>query len=174
MRLTNTMRDAFVRAAMHDVPRTDYDELAQKYVRKYFADLFAKDFPGIDMKVVADKGWLHKTSVSLPGTLKSPYLHAVNDYRVLEGDKKAWAHLEDLSGKKKSQDDTRDSLRQKLNSVAYACNTRAQLLEALPEFEKYLPADDVKAIRTLPALANVVADFTKAGWPKGKATGEQQ
>ena len=39
----------------------------------------------------------------------------------------------------------------------------------LPEFEKYLPADEQKALRSVPVVANLVADFTKAGWPKDKA-----
>lgn len=168
MRLTNTMRDAFVRAAMQDVPSVDYDEQAQKFVREYVAAMFAKDFPGIDMNAVGEKKWLNKTSLCLPGRLKSPYMYAPDEWRLLQGDKKAWDKLEQLSEKKNSQESTRSDLESKLRSVAYSCNTRAQLLEALPEFEKYLPADDVKAIRTLPAIANVVADFAKAGWPKNK------
>lgn len=31
-----------------------------------------------------------------------------------------------------------------------------------------VPADEPKALRSLPALANVAADFVKAGWPKGR------
>jgi len=168
MRLTHTMRDAFVRAAMHDVPKVDYDEQVQKFVREYVAVMFARDFPGIDMNVVMEKKWLNKTSLCLPGNLKGPYLCAPDNWRMLEADKKAWDKLTELSEKKNAQERTLSDLESKLRSVAYSCNTRAQLLEALPEFEKYLPADDVKAIRTLPALANVVADFAKAGWPKDK------
>lgn len=52
-----------------------------------------------------------------------------------------------------------------------ACTTRKQAAEVLPEFEKYLPEDEPKALRTLPALANVAADFVKAGWPKNAKKG---
>lgn len=58
-------------------------------------------------------------------------------------------------------------LETKLEGVAAACTTRKALVEMLPEFEKYLPADEATANKTnLPALANVVTDFVKAGWPK--------
>ena len=46
------------------------------------------------------------------------------------------------------------------------CKTRAALAAALPEFEKYLPADEPKALRSLPSMANVASEFVKAGWPK--------
>ena len=59
-------------------------------------------------------------------------------------------------------------LRDKLTGAINACTTRKQAAEAIPEFEKYLPADEPKALRSLPALANVAADFVKAGWPKGQ------
>jgi hypothetical protein len=39
----------------------------------------------------------------------------------------------------------------------------------LPEFEKYLPEDEAQAVRALPVVTNVVADFVKAGWPTKKA-----
>ena len=54
------------------------------------------------------------------------------------------------------------------SSPALGASTRKGLADALPEFEKYLPADEPAAVRSLPVVANVVADFVKAGWPKGK------
>ena len=168
MRLTNTIRDAFIHAAMHDVPHVDYDEMAQKFVRTFVVELFGKDAPGLDMNSLIEKKWLARKSLCLPGDLKSPYLYAPDDWRVIERDAKAWKHLTELSEMKSRQSKTRGELESKLRAVALSCNTRAQLLAALPEFEKYLPEDDLKAIRTLPALANVVSDFAKAGWPKGK------
>jgi hypothetical protein len=52
--------------------------------------------------------------------------------------------------------------------VAEGASTRKALVAALPEFEKYLPAEVEAPVRSLPAIANVVAEFTKAGWPKGE------
>lgn len=37
----------------------------------------------------------------------------------------------------------------------------------MPEAEKYLPKE-AKSSTNVPAVANVVADLVKAGWPKGK------
>lgn len=49
------------------------------------------------------------------------------------------------------------------------CKTRAALAAALPEFEKYLPAEAALVNdRTVPALvaANTLAELSRAGWPK--------
>lgn len=87
----------------------------------------------------------------------------------LKGDQKVWKKLEALAGQLHRQQQTRSALKDRLRSVAYACSTRKALLAALPEFEKYLPEDEPAALRTLPVVANVVADFVKAGWPKAAA-----
>ena len=60
-------------------------------------------------------------------------------------------------------------LETKLMAAANSCTTRKALVELLPEFEKYLPADQAAACKTLPAVANIMADFVKAGWPKDEA-----
>lgn len=169
MKLTNTIRDAFISAAMSDVPRTDYDEEARKIAGAALDAAFKKAFPGvkIDRLTAGETGWLDKCGVNMPGDLGSLYTWTPS-YRVLERDAETWAKLIELSQKAREQNDIRTSLTSKLKSVAYACTTRKALADALPEFEKYLPADQAAACRTLPAVANVVADFTKAGWPKGK------
>ena len=46
---------------------------------------------------------------------------------------------------------------------------REALAAMLPEFEKYLPSETPALDRTVPAVANVVTDFMRAGWPKGQA-----
>lgn len=77
------------------------------------------------------------------------------------------AVVEELEKQNDEQHDSRNNLETKLQAVAESCTTRKALLNALPEFEKYLPADDAAACRSLPVVANVVSDFMKAGWPKG-------
>jgi len=52
----------------------------------------------------------------------------------------------------------------------YACTTTKQLRELLPEFDRYLPAEEEKTLRTLPVVQNIVADFVKAGWPAKKGS----
>lgn len=65
-----------------------------------------------------------------------------------------------------NQVDRISALRAKLQATADAVTTRKALIDLLPEFEKYLPADESKAVASLPAVANVLSDFVKAGWPK--------
>jgi len=71
-----------------------------------------------------------------------------------------------LANKSAEQERQRVALRDKLKRAAASFTTRKQLAEAMPEFEKYLPADEAAAIRSLPAVTNVVGDFQRAGWPK--------
>ncbi len=170
MKLTNTLRDAFIAAAMNDVPRVDYDEQARKIANAALDAAFKKAFPGvkIDRLKAGETGWLEKCGQNMPNYLGSLYTWSPG-YRALEKDAEAWAQLTELSKKAREQGELRKSLQDKLKAVAYSCTTRKALADALPEFEKYLPADQAAACRTLPAVANVVDDFTRAGWPKGKA-----
>ena len=165
MKLTNTIRDAFIRAAMHDVPSIDYRQQADDLAQKAMKAIFAKDFPRIDMAKVAD--WLQPKGVSMPGALGNLYQPAPSSV-CLKKDVKVWAALEALSAKHDAQEAVRAELRRKLRAVAYSVNTRKALVDALPEFAKYLPADQAEASRQLPVVADVVAEFAKAGWPKGK------
>lgn len=167
MRLTNYIRDAFINAAMHDVPKVDYNEQAAKLAREYMQKKFEAIFPGIDPNGPAND-WLEKYSISLPGSLQNIYCISPT-YRVLENDPKIWPKLSDIADKHKVQNKAMQDLRDKLRNVAYSCTTRKALADALPEFEKYLPEDEAKAIRSLPVVTNVVADFVKAGWPKQNA-----
>jgi hypothetical protein len=160
MRLTNMLKEAFVRAAMDDVPKIDYDEkLIQAVtdeavrqlppkVRALYNDKDLRHF------VKTNRDWHGGVSIHYPGEeIKLPETVA--------------AEIKQLEELKDAQSDARSDLRSKLKAIAESCTTRKALAAALPEFEKYLPADDAAACRTLPAVANVVSDFMKAGWPKG-------
>ena len=67
----------------------------------------------------------------------------------------------------KDEDQKRYDTKQSLKAAIMACSTLKQLKERLPEFEKYYPSE-AKPVANLPALANVVADLSKLGWPKGE------
>lgn len=161
MKLTNTIRDAFIRAAMADVPDVDYQE---KTIKVVMADAvaqlppkvkaFYKEFPQF---VRHDGCYFGNAYVSVP-CAKGEH------FKLSE---KSAAQVEQLKSDLDAQNQRNKELRDKLRAVAYSVNTRKALADALPEFEKYLPADDAAACRTLPVVANVVADFVKAGWPKG-------
>lgn len=168
MKLTNYMRDAFIEAVMADVPAVDYQAQADALVRDYVAKEFSRTFPRIDVTSPEVLKWITPTYITTPGALNGVKAYAPTSMS-LKGDQKVWKKLEALAGQLHRQQQTRSALKDRLRSVAYACSTRKALLAALPEFEKYLPEDEPAALRTLPVVANVVADFVKAGWPKATA-----
>jgi hypothetical protein len=163
LRLTNYIRDAFVRAALDDVPRIDYDDQMEKKVLAHFVDQlptkvrFVWDDKALRPYVNTHYYHVHSISLNVPGSEK----HSRRLPQALE------AELKELSELDTQQTNRRNELKSKLRGVAYACTTRKALVDALPEFEKYLPPEDAPT-KNLPMLANVVSDFVKAGWPKGK------
>lgn len=169
MRLTKHIREAFVRAAMDDVPQIDYQQQANELATKAMAE----KMPPEVKKLAANektRAWLNTGFVSLPGLFSS--LHTVrpeDGYGFIEQNCPAvWGKMVKLYELHHAQREKLAALRIKLESCAESVTTRKALAELLPEFEKYLPADNEAAIKTLPAVANVVADFAAAGWPKGK------
>ncbi len=166
MRLTNTLRDAFVRAAMDDVPAAvDYTEA----IRKAAVDDAVSQLPASVQAIWhnSKSQYLKTTTLHHGGT--SIVVPASSNYNIdfkltLAGQ----AVVDKLVTDQRESKKARGALSEKLRAVAYSVTTRKALVDALPEFEKYLPADEAKAIRTLPVVANVVADFMKAGWPKDK------
>lgn len=167
MRLTNFLRDAFINAAMQDVPKIQYQEQAEKIARDFLKAEFTRVFPKIDMNGEAH-AWLEKCSVKMPHSLNNIYGVSPTWQYIQEKSPEVWAQLENISTLYREQAAKRSTLKDRLSAVAYACTTRKQLLEALPEFEAYLPAEEAKAAKNLPAVANVLSDFVKAGWPKNQ------
>lgn len=166
MRLTQYHRDAFVSAVMNDVPKTDYDEIAHKLAQDYLAERM----PPKVRAVYDDKNLRHHLrapNTGFPNPLNSHCLYTSQDYFHIDRTPDLKALLASVAAQKSAQDAQRADLRSKLTAVAKSCSTRAALAKALPEFEKYLPAEEARS-GNLPALANVVADFVQAGWPKGK------
>lgn len=167
MKLNNTIRDAFVRAVMDDVPSVDYDELAAKKVQDHAYQHLPPEIRKIYDKP-AQRGYLKETHTCTPSLLRDVYAVTANPtYYWAKDVPNLWVELEALAEQKAAQRAARDELKGKLQSVAYSVTTRKALEAALPEFAQYLPAEAVVS-KNLPAVANVVADFVKAGWPKEK------
>ena len=168
MRLTNYIREAFVTSAMADVPKIDYQEQATALARESVKKLFEKDNPGIDYKQLEKTGWLPKNTIYLPGSFYNINA-AANDYDIVQQrDPKTWARLLEMEVLAKEQKNKLNDLKAKINGAAASCTTVKMLRELLPEFANYLPAEDQATCRTLPAVANIMSDFVKAGWPKDK------
>jgi hypothetical protein len=161
MKLTQTMRDAFVRAALADVPKVDYDSQIRAEALRIAV---AKMPPAVQAFYKKHPDWVTRYTYAfvVPGCALVSVLLPMQDGAKLDpGERK---RVDELLRLNQMQIDTRKALMQKLHSVASGASTRKQLLDALPEFAKYLPADAASASRTVPALANVVADFVQAGW----------
>jgi hypothetical protein len=168
MRLTNFLRDAFVRAAMADVPRIDYQQQAHDYARSVIKARFKEAFPDLDYEKAAQSGWFRDTYISLPYHINNISSPVSCGSGMLSSDPVVWKKLEEFSALRQEEESKIDALRAKLHTVAASCTTRKQLLEALPEFKEYLPAEEAKAAKNLPAVANILSDFVKAGWPKNQ------
>lgn len=160
MKLTNYHREAFVNAAMDDVPQVDYDAQAAKILQDFQLKHMPKEIRAI------------YENPELRGFLKDHSRRFNYSYISVYGDadldKATYAKIEELETAVEAQSKKHRDLRRMLESVAARVTTRKALVEALPEFEKYMPAEDAPATRCVPALANIVSSFVAAGWPKDR------
>ena len=161
MKLSQTLKKAFVASVMQDVPKVDYFEQAQKCARKHFERLMPQEILQVIQKY---PDWFGNNSFYTPGNLPMFYTKSPEcDRNLLRNDEQALAELTEISEAYKQQMIDREALESKLRGVVHDCNTLKQLKEALPEFEKYMPKENQPASQNLPALANIVADFKAAG-----------
>lgn len=177
MKLTNAIRDAFIRAAMDDVPQTDYKSAATKMLQEW-ADKQA--LPLNVQVLLADENTRHFVESYTEHFKYTDDKTWRGDHvsYIAYGDDDLWPQVPAPVAKRvkaemanhKKQQTQRDELRGKLRAAAYSVTTRKALVELLPEFEKYLPLEVASTSRRVPVvIQNVVADFVKAGWPKPKA-----
>lgn len=162
MKLTNSIRDAFIKAAMSDVPKVDYQAQATELAKDWISSQMAAIFPGVDLTKA--EPWLEQKSLYMPGNLKCPYTFAP-DYYHLKTDSKLWAKLVEMEKKLQDQDRKREALEEQLRGCAYSVTTVKALADLLPEFAHYLPSEATPA-KMLPATTGVVSAFHAAGWPK--------
>jgi hypothetical protein len=156
MKLTKLQQEAIVRAIMQDVPKPDK---AKRYVVVQAAI------------VKAMSPECRKVYNKTPKALATQYLGD------LIYDNVNWASRDVVVGdvskdvvetivKPYVEEDAKYSqARRQLEIAVRGCTTLKQLEKALPEFKKYYPKEDAPSAN-LPALANVVADLSKLGWPK--------
>lgn len=166
MRLTKILREAFVRSAMNDVPEIDYCEQIIKLAMDAAVAAMPQDvkaiylkypeyMPPVQHKAGKDENYRDYTYVYVPMPEEKPFPKAMNTAVV------------ELLRLQRDQASARSRLENQLKAVADSMTTRKALAEALPEFAKYLP-EEMEKSSMLPAVANTVADFVRAGWPKGR------
>lgn len=166
MRLTNYLREAFVNAAMNDVPHVDYQEQWRKLVLPAHVATLPTEVQTLWNNLNTRK-FLNTCYMQCPGSsMEVPCIDEYEYRRNLQPPPAVREEADKLTKAYTAQRESQANLRRMLESVALSCTTRKALAAALPEFEKYLPAEEAPMSRTVPALANVVAEFAKAGWPK--------
>lgn len=156
MKLTKLQQEAIVRAIMQDVPKPDK----------------AKRYAIVQAAIVkAMSPECRKVYNKTPKALATQYLGD------LIYDNVNWASRDVVVGdvskdvvetiiKPYVEEDAKYSqARRQLEIAVRGCTTLKQLENALPEFKKYYPTV-AQPTKNLPALANVVADLSKLGWPK--------
>lgn len=168
MRLTNMTRDAFIIAVMADVPKRDFREEATKLVQSAIESETDKVAGRGTFKKLKNAGMLGTNGFDTPGQLWCNHVYSPTTRRAFIHDSlgETWEKLELLEADHATQRTMIRNLETNLRGVAYACTTLKALQDALPEFVKYIPTENAPLSKNLPALANVAADFIKAGWPK--------
>ena len=158
MRLTNSIRQAFVASAMNDVPSIDYAEKVRSHVNKLAAQYRkAAGLPETDTSRYSSRYvWLGTGTLTVHGLSEE-------EKEQLREDSTLAIWIEQHN----AQQIALHELETKLTGIANSVNTSKALIELLPEFEKYLPAEAAKSTN-LPAISNMVGDFIRAGWPKNK------
>lgn len=164
MRLTKTIREAFVRAAVNDVPQTDYLKMIREAI---LAEAVAKLPPKV-RAVYDDANLRHWVKTDWHSYFSVTVTHPACDGGLVNLSPETVTKCEEWKRLHKEQEQGIRRLKDNLAAAAESVSTRKALANLLPEFEKYLPADEAQAIRSVPVIANLVADFTKAGWPKAK------
>lgn len=156
-KLTSIQKSAIVRSIMNDVPETrGEDEF--KVMQEKAIELMSMEIRGIYAKNPNALAKMHL------GYLITPPIIVAGD-----ADEKELMSFYNSNMVKKANE--RSSLARKIQGAVDGCNTLKQLREHLPEFEKYYKFLETAPVsKNLPAIAGVVAELTKFGWPKDAAS----
>lgn len=167
MRLTKNDRKAFIAAVMKDVPSKlgEIEAQAQALHIEDALTVMPEELRALYTDERCRKFITHaKANSQAAGYIEVPH-----------HDRYGWRNICDPARAKKEEvfDQAYSAerkrlaeLHEKLENAVAGCSTLKALKAALPEFEKYMPAER-KPTTTALVVANVVADFAAAGWPKG-------
>jgi len=156
MKLTKHMKEGLVRAIVADIPSPD-SKTRRDALQAAIADCMSTD--------------VRKVYDTAPKALATRYIGdafrglGYNERAIIVGDVPA-TKTDELIAPYKAEDAARNTVIANLTGAIESCSTLKQLNDRLPEFKKYYPTEAAPCA-SLPALANVVADLAKLGWPKG-------
>lgn len=185
MKLTKAHKAEFVRAVLADVPTKNYPTQAEDLARKLCqakykelglsrVDINRLKFAGISIRVWHEDGSDTVVAARPSDATRGYYLS--NSFAQIGGNGLSEHEIVEITDcpemmaiRQGYADELNmlNNLRKQLTAVIAACSSLKQAKEALPEFIKYLPGEPGSTIdRTLPVVGNLVADLSKAGWPK--------
>jgi hypothetical protein len=154
MKLNKLTKEAILRAIVQDLPPIDKEARALAVTSAIVAAMS----PEVRKLYKTHPTALRCTSVAYT----NPFRHWGND--IVVGDVTD-EQIKQITAPYKKQEDERDDMLRKLTHAFMGINTLKQALTTFPEFKKYYPTE-AEPTKNLPALANVMADLSKLGWPK--------
>lgn len=154
MKFNKFTKQAIVRAIIQDIPPID-------------AEARAKAIHEAIVKAMSPE--VRKLFKTHPSALRTASVRYANPFRTWASD----VTVGDLTQKQidaivkpfETQEEERAQTERKLSHAFSGINTLKQALTTFPEFKKYYPTE-AEPTKNLPALANVMADLSKLGWPK--------
>jgi phosphoglycolate phosphatase-like HAD superfamily hydrolase len=155
MKFTKLHKEAIVRAILQDMPPVD----RVKWANDIKAEIVKKMSPAV--RKIYNVNPLALRVASVPFSSEHRYWGA----DIVVGDVTKEQIAEIVAPYERITKE-RDDMKKKLEFAFAGINTLKQALTAFPEFKKYYPTE-MEPTKNLPALANVVADLSKLGWPKG-------
>lgn len=156
MKLTKYQKEAIVRAIMNDVPKPN-KTMRYSEVQAAIVKAMSPECRKVYNKTPSALATQHTGSLTYDDCSYRTHSVTIGDVSKEK--------LEAILEPYKKADEAYRKAKSQLTAAVEGCNTLKQLEAALPEFKKYFPTEQ-QPTKNLPALANVVADLSKLGWPK--------
>ena len=180
MKLSKAHKAEFVRAVLADVPTKNYptqaEDLARKLCQAKYKELGLDNVDPSRLSYASIYVRVWASEIMLADRPKDECYYPANTFAQIAGsglNEHEIAEITDCPEMMAIRQGYADehnmlnNLHKQLTAVIAACSTLKQAKEALPEFIKYLPEKPGNPVdRTLPVVGNLVADLSKAGWPK--------
>lgn len=154
MKLTKLIKQSIVRAIIQDIPPID-SEARAKAIHEAIVKAMSPE--------------VRKLFKTHPSALRKTSVRYANAYRTWGSDVTVGdvtdAKITEIVKPYEQQEEERAQAQRRLSFAFEGINTLKQALTTFPEFKKYYPTE-AEPTKNLPALANVMADLSKLGWPK--------
>lgn len=154
MNLDKYTKQAIVTAIMNDLPPIDKAKRA--------ADIKATIIKAMSPEVRK----MYKTK---PNALRTKCVAYTNEFRTWGDEMPVGdvtdAQIKEITAPYEKEENARAEMKRKLTGAFDGIRTLKAALKMFPEFKQYMPTE-AEPTKNLPALANVMADLSKLGWPK--------